>query len=144
MNLRLGDPVTVINAKSAHKGEQGIVTMLGSAAKKLVGVDFGPSNGWQLGLHECIYMKEKELRKDNDLAPENRVKRVFRSDSWHRLYTLKTPFSLENDCMHEGCEKKAVLRALVNLWGSIHDFDVCEDHADWHGKYADVFPVKRS
>lgn len=62
-----------------------------------------------------------------DEEPAVKVERMFHRH-YRTLYTLTYKFSTENLCMHDGCTKKAVKRILYNQWGTVCEYDVCEEH----------------
>lgn len=70
----------------------------------------------------------KDLKKFIlDEQPEVKANRIY-PNYYHTLYTMKYKFSPENNCMHECCTNKAVKRILYNCWGTVSEYDVCEDH----------------
>jgi len=70
----------------------------------------------------------QDLKKFNlDEEPAIKAERIY-PNYYHHLYVLKYKFSPENLCMHDGCTNKAVRRILYNCWGSVCEYDVCEEH----------------
>lgn len=69
---------------------------------------------------------------------------TFGHSCWHSLSSLTFPWSTDNPCMHsahDGTEPpRATKRALVNIWGTVCEFDVCADHIDFHGRLTEVLP----
>jgi hypothetical protein len=85
-----------------------------------------------------------ELKKfDLDEETEIKANRMFPS-LFHFIYASKYKFSPENDCMYENCNKKAQKRILYNTWGSVCEYDVCEDHKDNDGRCGDGFNGKKN
>ncbi len=84
---------------------------------------------------------ESDLRVDVDgYTSENRADILFPS-FYHSLYVLKDPIDISQLCMHDGCENNRDKSILVNTWGTVQDFHVCETHAkEWDGRCCDGFP----
>lgn len=76
-----------------------------------------------------------------DEEPLTKANRIYYKH-YHTLYTRTYKFSPENMCMHLSCNQKAVKRILYNCWGSVAEFDVCEEH-DKDGYCGDGFPMKQ-
>lgn len=78
------------------------------------------------------------------ISDEQLCNALFGRNMWHTRFILKTPFIPGyRECMHENCEKKALLRIMVNCWGAVCDHDVCPNHAVYHGCNCDGFPGKK-
>jgi hypothetical protein len=61
--------------------------------------------------------------------------KMVRFKAW-RVTTFKF-VELCETCCARSCTKPAVKRIAINVWGSVTEADVCEDHADRHGKWVD-------
>jgi len=61
---------------------------------------------------------------------------------------LGFPWTPENRCMHEdhdeGDAPQAVRRAMVNVFGTVQEIDVCEAHLGQDGRCADDIPYRKS
>ena len=64
------------------------------------------------------------------------------------VYSLSKPWHPENRCMHEDHTDEdaplAVRRAMVNVWGTVQEIDVCEEHLDQDGRCADDVPYRKA
>ena len=64
------------------------------------------------------------------------------------VYSLKLPWSSDNRCMHEDHTDEdappAVRRAMVNVWGTVQEIDVCQEHLDQDGRCADDVPYRKT
>lgn len=77
------------------------------------------------------------------MPPEIRCERVYGS-MYHHLYTLKEKLNKNLPCMHEGCSEKCEKRALVNIWGTVYEVDLCSDHyKEWDSKCTEDFPFRK-
>lgn len=86
---------------------------------------------------------KKEVVKFNpDDHPEIKANLVYGENRYHHLYITTYKFSPENDCICKGCDKKAHKRILFNVWGTVREYDVCEEHAKFDGWCGDSFSVK--
>jgi len=88
-------------------------------------------------------MNEFERISRND---EIRVNAVFPYNNWMAVFLAKDPFVPGSQCQHQGdgngCPQTATSRILVNIWGTIAEYEVCDDHASFHGKLLDDFPAR--
>lgn len=87
---------------------------------------------------------EEELRQDADWTPKNRANKLFTRSGWHSLSTLTEPINPTKECMHKDCvDGKRTTRIMVNIWGSVCEYDVCDVHAtQYHGSRLDDFPSR--
>jgi hypothetical protein len=77
-----------------------------------------------------------------EATPEMRANRLFGRMMWHSTYTFKKAFA-GGACNHKQCPAAATRRIMVNIWGSVCEYDVCEEHgAEYHGKLLDEFPAR--
>ncbi|MFH1142187.1 MAG: hypothetical protein V1695_00580 [Candidatus Uhrbacteria bacterium] len=67
--------------------------------------------------------------------------------SVNAVIPLKKPWNPDNRCMHEDHTDAnaplAVRRAMVNVWGTVQEIDVCEKHLDQDGRCADDIPYRK-
>lgn len=82
----------------------------------------------------------------NDLL---RVRAVFSDNNWLAMALLPAPFINGGECHHRGpdrggCPNPATSRILVNIWGTVVEYETCDEHASYHGKLLDDFPVRRA
>ena len=147
--MNLGDIVTVRCPKSTFDGAQGeVVKVLPESEEEDVMVKLGPAKSYLVG--HClteeegwIAFYEKDLRKDEDWDWENRVILTFGKNNWHTVFTKKEKFVPDQPCDHRDCDQLTTRRILVNVWGSVIEHDVCEQHAKhYNGKCVDEFPGK--
>lgn len=77
-------------------------------------------------------------------APPARASFLFGGMGWHHIRYSKDPFDDTCVCMHaahDGQEPPpATRRALVNIWGTVCDIDVCAEHEDLDGCRMDDVP----
>jgi len=98
---------------------------------------------------EVIRFEGNELEIEADwrqpeISDERLCDLLFDQSMWHTRRVLRRLFIPGfYECMYEECEKKAFFRILVNCYGVVVDFDVCPEHAIWHGKSCDGFPAKK-
>lgn len=98
---------------------------------------FGYSNGETT----CEFDTE-DLKKFNlDEKPEIKVERLF-PNYYHHLYGIPYKFSPKNLCMHQNCSANATKRILYNCWGTVCEYDVCEEH-NKDGYCGDGFSMKQ-
>lgn len=139
-----GDIVTVLSG--AFEGAQGEV--VGIRKGGIIWVWISKAHEYMLGFcssdrEKIIRLTKKELRRDSDWKPEVKAIQLFGKDMFHSLRILKEPFKSGKECTCEGCAKKATSRIMVNLWGLVVEYDVCdEDRKKYHGKGMDSFPAK--
>ena len=150
MDLVIGNIVTVTLVDSIFHGTQGEVVEIKDDGDEdgNIGVMPGPDGERYLGYcrndsERIVRYEESDLRLDNDWTAENRTHRLF-GNNWHHVYTFSLPLDPEQDCMHKDCDNKRSARIMVNIWGTVCEFDVCDSHRDeWHGNCADEFPFKK-
>ena len=83
------------------------------------------------------------MEEDDDWSPENKAYLLFGHHMWHTIVILREKFVPGKECRHEGCSEPATKRIMVNVWGTVAEFDACEKHAkQFHGKNVDEFPAK--
>lgn len=80
----------------------------------------GYEYGWNL-TEECY-----RVLPESELPLEHRCKLKF-GNQFHSLFTLKEPFKAETQCYC--CKAEATRRVEVNIWGSVTQYDMCDDHA---------------
>lgn len=145
-----GSVVTVLSRDNEFEGKQGILEEDAISPDAEIKVKFGKEYSYLFGpFRGCevsVQIRADQLRKDSDFTPENRAQRLFEG-RWNVVYTLRDPFdpNAGHDCQRESCEKKATRRILVNIWGTVCEYETCEECGEvWHGKLVDDFPVKSS
>ena len=65
---------------------------------------------------------------ESALSIKDRANNAFGDRMWHSLYTLQDPFKAETRCYC--CAETAVERVIVNIWGSVCEFDMCVEHVE--------------
>ncbi|MEK7138221.1 MAG: hypothetical protein AAB787_01805 [Patescibacteria group bacterium] len=148
MKLEVGNIVTVtLDCMFTNKQGEVVAIVDDGDEDGNIDVKFGSDCdhlfSWNRKGKGALRFKESDLRKDKDYTMEVKAYHLFGAGMFHHLAPLKHPFSLENKCMHEKCAESATNRALVNIWGTVCEVDVCKGHSDWHGNCADSFPWKR-
>lgn len=80
--------------------------------------------------------------RPEDATPEMRANRMF-PRMWNVIYTNPAPFVAGGPCMRDGCTTPVARRILVNIWGTVCEYEVCGPCGEqWHGKLVDDFPCK--
>jgi hypothetical protein len=79
-----------------------------------------------------------EFVTEANATPEMRANRLF-PRHWNQIYTRKAPFVAGQRC--DACQSPTTSRILVNIWGTVVEYDVCEEHASYHGQMVDDFPT---
>lgn len=103
---------------------------------------FGSSLGREPG-YDHVLFKEDELKKIEEWSFELRCYRLFKNN-FHHTAKLKKDFNSENICCISDCSEKNSQRILVNIWGTVCEFDVCLKHAEqYHCKLVDDVPIKK-
>lgn len=151
MTLEVGNIVTITLADSLFNGKQAEIVEIADDGNEdgNIGVILGRDGEHLVGYcrtdeERIVHFKENELHLDDDWSPMNKAFKLFGPDMWHRVLSLKRPFDPERDCMHEGCYKKNTFRAMINIWGSVCEADLCDVHCEeWHGKCVESFPWKK-
>ncbi|MFH1315813.1 MAG: hypothetical protein ABIH67_05480 [Candidatus Uhrbacteria bacterium] len=84
--------------------------------------------------------------QENGWTPVTRADFIF-CLSVNAVFPLAFPWSPKNRCMHEDHTDAnaplAVRRAMVNVWGTVQEIDVCEKHLDQDGRCADDIPYRK-
>lgn len=80
---------------------------------------------------------------ESDSLPAMRANRKFGPNKWHTVNYYSEPFQPGTPCQHDGCDVLAAARIMVNIWGSVCEVDVCEEHRSFDGKLLDEFPWKK-
>lgn len=83
--------------------------------------------------------------RPEDTTPEMRANRLF-PRHWNVVYFNPTPFQPGGPCQAATCEGGTVAtvrRIMVNIWGTVCEYDVCEACGErYHGKMMDDFPYR--
>ncbi|MFQ5661840.1 MAG: hypothetical protein ACE5F2_01130 [Candidatus Paceibacteria bacterium] len=151
MDMKIGNIVTIVSEDSVFDGKQAEVVEIEDDGNEdgNIGVKLSSRDEYLLGYcsdesEKIIRFKEDELRVDKDWGIEIKACNLFGKNMWHHLYVMKEEFVSGKDCIHENCKEKTTRRILVNIWGSVYEFDTCDAHAErYHGKCVDDFPVKK-
>lgn len=94
---------------------------------------------------KIIRFNKDELQKDDDWTPENKALMLYGSNYWHHIRYFTEPLNPDKLCMREDCPNQRTSRIMVNIWGTVCEYDVCDKcKEDWHGKCCDEFPVRKT
>jgi hypothetical protein len=149
MGLSVGDVVTVL-LDCGYKGKQGEVVAVvhdrdedGPVVVRFDKHDhfryFGPDDKVP-----DIRFQESDLRRDQHWSIEVLARRLF-NQMWHSLQYFKDPLDPTKACMHEGCDQMRSRRIAVNIWGTVCEADVCDQHSErYHGKMVELFPWRKA
>ena len=97
--------------------------------------------GWK---NEGVWCAKRQLAHPDDCELKVRAE-VLYPNYWHSSSRPKEPFSLTKPCMVEGCDELCVRRILINIWGTVYEFDACGPHAEeYHGLCGESFPFVKS
>jgi len=82
-----------------------------------------------------IYLKESEYKElpDSELPLESRAMNAFGENRFHSLYSLKEPFKENTRCYC--CTNTATKRIVFNTWGTVCEYDMCDEHAEAYGDH---------
>jgi hypothetical protein len=146
--LKKGTIVTILAPKSDFNGKQGEIVSW-DEKNKLYIIKLNPRFEYLVGAglsgdDKYVRFEETELRTEDDWEPLNKVHTLFGRDMWHTVEYSESKFVPGEECCHQGCHKKASRRIMVNVWGTVLEEDVCDEHAKmYHGKCIDgPFPNK--
>jgi hypothetical protein len=79
-----------------------------------------------------------------EATPEMRARRLF-GRMWHSTFTHNQAFVAGGRCEVQDCQTPAARRIMVDIWGSVIEYDCCPEHAErYHGKLMDDFPAARA
>lgn len=148
-----GDVVTDLDPESMYFGKQGEVLSVQNCFWEPPEVLVRFARELYMGYlekDECIFgvssiYRPDELRLDEDWEPEAYAQRIF-GGNWHHVRTLKASLDKSEPCMVEGCPCNQKEVSWVNIWGTVINVYVCEDHARYFKKYScmDAFPHRKS
>ena len=144
MPIKVGDIVTVLPEGWDLSGEQGeVVAVDAEDDEGPIAVQFTrPAFFHYLPPEDTRirYFEEVELSVVPHYTVQN-VGKYFFPQHHHSTYAITFPFSSENDCMLEDCGAKCARRVVVNFWGSLYEYDLCEEHAaKWDRKMTESTP----
>lgn len=71
--------------------------------------------------------EDYRILPDAELPLEYRCRLKF-GNQFHSLFALKEPFKAGTQCYC--CKENADRRVEVNIWGSVAQYDMCEEHAE--------------
>lgn len=154
MNDRLGkilspgnDVLIIVPDDYYFHGTDGVVKSIGD---EKVTVEFGKE-------HHSIFSQMGRFAETTAEFPSNelqiidiadyleiRATRMYGSNYFHHLCRLPYRFSFKNDCMHHDCSKKSTKRIIFNAWGTVCEYDVCDEHAESDGCCGDGFFMKNN
>lgn len=143
--MEIREIVTCVDENSLYWKAQGEIVEIRSTEDKYdIGVKLGPAHSSLLGSRlpdesDVIYFQEGQLKQDKDWSYENKARKLF-GQMWHHFYQLTEKLDPQKICTYKGCEEKNTKRIMVNIWGCVCEFDVCDNHGEFHGKCVDDFP----
>ena len=129
------DAYGVVAKVSPGEGEENIGITFGRDMRYMFGSQFKKDG--------IMLFSEKNLKMVEDFPSKIKAELLFK-DSYSRLYTLNKPLNKDSECGHKDCPKKAEKRAMINVWGSVYEVDVCPQHfEEFNGHLIDDFPWKK-
>ena len=143
--MKIKEIVICVDENSMYFKAQGeIIEIRDIEDKYNIGIRLGPAHSSLLGYRlpgesDIIYFQEGQLKQDEDWSCENKAKKLF-GETWHHFYQLTKKLDPQKNCTYKGCKEKNTERIMVNIWGCVSEFDVCDNHKEFHGKCMDVFP----
>jgi hypothetical protein len=144
--LKVDDDVFIIGVKySIFHGKNGTVKAL--LPTGMIEVHFAKEFSYIFGFEydqgkTTWEFEPKDVKKFIlDEFPHRKANRLY-NQNYNVLCSFTYKFSPENDCMCKGCKQKATKRILFNIWGTVGEYDVCQEHAVMDGKCGDMFDVK--
>jgi hypothetical protein len=152
MAIAVGDVVTVTLQHSIYEGQQGEAVEIVNDGDPdgTINVKFGP---WCSYLFDdmsrdsvTIRFLETELRRDVDWSFEVNIIRLFGREGlmWRSASRLVDPLNPQSECRINGCLERAARRCLINIWGTVHEVDLCVDCAEeFNGISCERLPNKR-
>jgi hypothetical protein len=152
VQLKPNDIVTCMDRDSFFYERQGVVRrvqlrLLGEDPEVAVFfdkescVDSLRREEWENGAEEIF--SPGLLRRDDDWEPRTYADRLF-SRCWHTVRVVRKPPDPELPCQVEGCCSKQERVIWVNIWGTVLNTHVCDDHAEqFHGCRLDSFPWRK-
>ena len=146
--MDIGSIVTVLSG--AFEGAQGeVVEDTSGLSDGKIPVMINKAYDHLIGFHQddegkIIRVAPEDLRQDPDWKPEIKAIQLFGRNTCHNLSVLKEPFKPGGECACEGCPEGVTLRIMVNICGSVIEYDVCDKHREqYHGKMVDDFPIRK-
>lgn len=147
VEIEEGNIVKVYGTETSFDGAYGIVgkVFIGEE-KENVGVTFGKDKshlfGFQFKKNGIMMFSDKNLEVVEDFPVEVKAEHLFKG-SYMVIRSPKEPLDKNSECRHDNCLQKAEKRAMVNIWGSVCEVDVCSQHFDeYNGHLIDSFPWK--
>ena len=147
--LQLGNVVKVVHLGQFNNKEGKIERTDMKHADGPIGVRFGRDCRHLFSYpdsppEKLICFEEVDLQVMPDFSPQVRVNWLFSPNMWHHLFTLKNPINTTQLCVYKDCFNSVAKRAMVNTWGTVAEYDMCEGHYNaWNGKNVDDVPVKK-
>jgi hypothetical protein len=152
--IRPGNIVTDMDPESRFQGKQGEVEEVQycfwSSPEILVRFErfletFRP---WQESGEDEKFVRflydELELRIDADWTPEMYAKRRF-GDRFHSLRVYNQSLNISEFCMVDNCSHNQVKVVWINIWGTVMNVYVCDEHSKHYQVYScgDSFPWRK-
>ena len=146
--IKVGSIVTIVNSNTIFNGKQGQVVKIRKKAT-------GPNCG--IVFPECEtrhlygygeYKKDivesfdlSNLRIDDDWRFDVKANNLFGKRFWHHYIRCDKPIDQTIPCPIKNCKNNQSHRALINVWGVVHEFDCCEHHfQEFNGNCRDSLP----
>jgi len=154
-DLKINDIVTVVHPEWRFTGKQGQVVEIVEDGNEdgPIGVRFPEYYSHLFAYPDkpdtIVRFQISDLKRNTRDDPQDINLRqlggiLFGSSMWHTIYCLGKPLMIGfTDCMHEGCSEKALVRIMVNCFGTVCEADVCKEHFEYHGRNCDGFPFKK-
>ena len=94
---------------------------------------------WEVGQPSCL-----EYVRPSTATLAQHADALFGRRRWHSLFTRIDEFTAGQQCNVDQCDKLTTKRIIVNIWGSVAQYDTCDEHAErYHAKCMDDFPLRR-
>jgi hypothetical protein len=149
MDITIGQLVKVVSKETLYFEKFGEVVEISNGSKEdgSIGIRFDIDDLFYAVSSEenCVVrFKPQELSVVTDTPVQYLAKKLFRN-LYHSTRELSFSFSPKNFCMYEGCQNKATKRAVTNIWGTVIEVDVCDEHHTMcHGKCGEIFPISKN
>ncbi len=147
-SIPLKSIVTVIDPNNLFNRKQGQVKKYEiRGGKEFFGVNFPRCEIVHLygaQYHDKIieFFSADQLRVDDDWRFDIKANNLFGPFMWHHFARIKTPIDPNQGCRVKDCPGKTTHRALINVWGVVHEFDCCEHHfQEFNGTNRDYLPL---
>jgi len=146
--IKVGSIVTIVNSNTIFNGKQGKVTKIRTKSRNLkYGIVFPESETRHLyGVNEykkniVEYFASDNLQIDEDWRFDVKANNLFGKRMWHHYFKLQEAIDQSLPCPIMGCNEHKSHRALINVWGVVHEFDCCKHHfQQFNGTLRDFLP----